>query len=303
MARLAADITGRAKGPQNLLNVAVPTFLVPALVPRPEDDRLASEHRQVKQPDRTLPKKAPMHQRSVAGGMSLDIAVRTRLARFFPKLDLAMVRVHADVPADRAIRHLRADAVAWGRDIFFRAGKFTPASLPGLALLGHELTHIQQTERLGQGIPVPHIHDLEREAAQTEKRIFSDLSLDGSGARPTLSGTDAFVTAVFPSWEPPLSFEHTSPAGPRPSMRPSAGDAHTAATAGWPPAPGAPSTVSVHQPLKADENRAAARDMSPPASAAGTLEDIEVLSRRLARAMTKQVAIERERRGVDRWAH
>jgi hypothetical protein len=76
-------------------------------------------------------------------GTDLDPGVREDLS---PELgdDLADVRVHTDGEADRLSRAVRAEAFTTGRDVFFRAGRYDPASNEGRKLLAHELTHVVQ---------------------------------------------------------------------------------------------------------------------------------------------------------------
>ncbi len=61
-------------------------------------------------------------------------------------LRIPAVRIHTGQAADATARRFNADAVSFGRDIMFRAGRFAPDSAAGLGLLGHELTHVAQTE-------------------------------------------------------------------------------------------------------------------------------------------------------------
>jgi hypothetical protein len=54
------------------------------------------------------------------------------------------------------------------------------------------------------------------------------------------------------------------------------------------------------QPLTAETGRTEAA--AAAAATAGEPADIEDLSRRLLRIIERRIAVERERRGVDRWA-
>jgi hypothetical protein len=58
--------------------------------------------------------------------------------------DFSDVNVHTDAEADRLNRAVRAEAFTTGRDIFFREGRYDPASNEGRKLLAHELTHVVQ---------------------------------------------------------------------------------------------------------------------------------------------------------------
>jgi hypothetical protein len=61
--------------------------------------------------------------------------------------ELPSVRIHADGEADRLARVTGSVAFTSGRDIFFRAGSYDPASPSGARLIAHELSHVAQQER------------------------------------------------------------------------------------------------------------------------------------------------------------
>jgi hypothetical protein len=228
---------------------------------------------------------------------TLGVHIRTRLERFFPNLDLTTIRVHSDESADRAARSLRADAFTIGRSIFFRSGRFDPASPRGLALLGHELVHVQQAEQRDSQMLPPDQGKLEKEALSTERIFASVFSADQGSAEGT-------VALPLRQGALPLPLVHTAgavnPSSPRPSREipfsPS------------PPPPGGMAEASFPsgslQPQRADEGRASAREPSPASGSGGgaATDDIENLSRRLLRTISRQIAVEKERRGVDRWA-
>jgi hypothetical protein len=54
------------------------------------------------------------------------------------------VRVHSEPIASRAAAALKAEAFTVGRDIFFGSGRARFDTPSGIALLGHELTHVSQ---------------------------------------------------------------------------------------------------------------------------------------------------------------
>ncbi|UCF92825.1 MAG: DUF4157 domain-containing protein [Desulfobacterales bacterium] len=227
-----------------------------------------------------------------ARGSALGMILRTKVERFFPRLDLAAVRVHTDVAADRSARTLGADAFALGRDIFFRAGRFDPASAGGLALLGHELAHVRQfQEQTGPSLSANRT-ELERQAAATERTLAAMLAtsplLAASAATPTgpaLPGGSRRVHAA----------QIRTPASPPPAGQ---GSGSSSAGASAPPATAV--AAPGLQPLTAEAGRTEAA--AAAAATGGAPEDIEDLSRRLLRIIERQIAVERERRGVDRWA-
>jgi Domain of unknown function (DUF4157) len=76
-------------------------------------------------------------------GAALDGVVRDRVGEALGD-PLTDVRVHADDHADALARSVSARAFTTGTDIFFARGEYRPATLPGDALLAHELTHVAQ---------------------------------------------------------------------------------------------------------------------------------------------------------------
>ncbi|MGZ8470973.1 MAG: eCIS core domain-containing protein [Gemmatirosa sp.] len=82
------------------------------------------------------------------GGRPLDQATRGFMEARFGH-DFGKVRVHTDAAADASARATRAHAYTVGSDIAFRADQYAPDTHDGRALLGHELAHVVQQERLG----------------------------------------------------------------------------------------------------------------------------------------------------------
>jgi hypothetical protein len=63
------------------------------------------------------------------------------------------VRVQDDEAADRSARLLSADAVAFGKQVLFRTGRYAPQTDWGRALLAHELTHVAQQTESDRSLP------------------------------------------------------------------------------------------------------------------------------------------------------
>lgn len=59
-------------------------------------------------------------------------------------IDFSDVRVHTDSDAALLNKELNAQAFTFGRDIYFGAGNYRPATTSGKILLAHELTHVIQ---------------------------------------------------------------------------------------------------------------------------------------------------------------
>ncbi len=76
---------------------------------------------------------------------------------------LGDVRIHTDSEADDLSQQLGARAFTSGSDVFFRSGEYSPDSVEGKKLLGHELTHVVQ-----QGAAVA------MQAAETEEAATPD---------------------------------------------------------------------------------------------------------------------------------
>jgi hypothetical protein len=204
------------------------------------------------------------------------------------------VRIHTDEPADRAARSLKADAFSLGKDIFFRARRFNPATPKGLALLGHELAHTRQA--IGKGPLPPPVgrEGLEQEAERTEASLLRTFSPD------TGHGNEQHSVPPMRGGGPPyapLSLEPARPLRAQPTGDGSVRNNRERSTS-FSALPG--SERNAH-PLKAEEGRAAA-----PASGSGassSAEDPESLTRHVFRSLERKIRIEKERRGVDRWVH
>jgi hypothetical protein len=77
------------------------------------------------------------------GGEPLDAATRRPLEAHFGA-DLEHVRVHTNSEAAKSATSLDALAYTSGRDIYFAAGMYSPASSSGQRLLAHEVAHVIQ---------------------------------------------------------------------------------------------------------------------------------------------------------------
>ena len=105
--------------------------------------------------------------------------------------DLGDVRIHTDDTAADLARDVGARAFTVGLDISFARGAFAPQTAAGLALLVHEVKHVEQHQRglqpsellPGHAIAAPHDH-LEREAEAAAQRIVAGALSQGRVARP-----------------------------------------------------------------------------------------------------------------------
>lgn len=76
-------------------------------------------------------------------GQILPDNLRGRMEQAFGA-DFSGVRVHVDGKSDSLNRSLQSRAFTTGRDLFFKAGEYRPASKEGQKLIAHELTHVVQ---------------------------------------------------------------------------------------------------------------------------------------------------------------
>jgi hypothetical protein len=140
--------------------------------------RTALPQRSVSADPRGAAAGARIDQRLSAGALhglarTLDPYVQGWLSRLLD-LRIPAVRIHTGQAADATARRFNADAVSFGSDIMFRAGRFAPDSATGLGLLGHELTHIARTQS-DRFAPPPDRTALDREevvAIENEKRVL-----------------------------------------------------------------------------------------------------------------------------------
>jgi hypothetical protein len=107
--------------------------------------------------------RVPLREKS--GGLPLPDAVRTKMEAAF-SADFSDVRVHIG----REASSLGAIAYTWGTNIHFAPGQYSPNTLQGQKLLGHELWHVVQQKNgrvknpFGGGVAVVQDHALEAEA-------------------------------------------------------------------------------------------------------------------------------------------
>jgi hypothetical protein len=138
---------------------------------------------------------AGLRARAGAGG-TLDGGTRAEMERALGT-GLEGVRIHTDGGADRLAHALSAQAFTTGRDVFFRAGRYDPATADGRRLLAHELVHVAQQARapvggvsVGGGLSIGEPGGAhEREADAVAGRVVA-------GAVPTGAATRAPARAT-----------------------------------------------------------------------------------------------------------
>ncbi|MEV6279188.1 DUF4157 domain-containing protein [Nocardia sp. NPDC051832] len=209
-----------------------------------------------------------------AEGRPLDSETQARL-RPVTGTDVAKVVVHTDTHADQLARTHRADAVTYGRDVYFRTGRYEPRSPEGFALLAHEATHV--AEMLAPGLAWQRAtgsgrhDDGERRALGIERTARDSVR---RSARTALPAVSAFA-------------EHGARTPATPDSAPPTGPpVATPATA--------PVLAAPAPPVSAAPPRTAAidRDLAAPATL-----DVESLRRSILADLRRQLRSEFERGG------
>jgi len=137
-------------------------------------------------------------------GRSLSAASR---AFFEPRLgcNLGAVQLHVDRGAAESAHSLQARAFTFGSDIYFGAGEFAPGTQSGKHLLAHELSHVVQQAKQGDGAmeALPLMQDAEqKQPAFDEAKWFNTFRLSAVYALSQyyLSESDVNIRQV-PSFE------------------------------------------------------------------------------------------------------
>jgi len=123
-------------------------------------------------------------------GEPLDPATRGLMEPRFGA-DFREVRVHTDAEAAASARLMRAQAYTVGRDVVFAAGKFSPATAEGRALLAHELTHVRQDSRSAGGLTSDVVIGSSHDPAEGEAAATAAGALRGETVRPCPRATAA----------------------------------------------------------------------------------------------------------------
>ncbi len=194
------------------------------------------------------------------------------------------VNIHTGHRADRLARIHGAEAVTIGHEVFFRSGRFDPATPRGIALLTHELVHVHQTEGDGASRAVidgsMEQERRERVALETERMAYRmlDARLLVAGEPPATPMV--LATAMLPAAAGRASAAH-APSSPSSLVR---GGSPSSAT----PAAG---------PMRAVEGRGM-DGTSPMASAS---PDPAELTAQVYRMLERRLRHDRERLGL--WRH
>jgi hypothetical protein len=118
------------------------------------------------------PFRAPplVHEALATPGRPLEAATRDAMEQSFGH-DFGRVRVHTDARADASARAVSALAYTVGTDIVFAAGRYSPGTGAGRALLAHELTHVVQQNVPSHASPGRHSSSIRVEADNDPREV------------------------------------------------------------------------------------------------------------------------------------
>lgn len=91
-------------------------------------------------------------------------------------LRLSAVKIYANPPADALTRQFKADALAYEDKILFRSGQYAPDEPAGLALLGHELTHVARGAPAPGPVTAEQYRAEEQQALSNEQRVLRQVT-------------------------------------------------------------------------------------------------------------------------------
>jgi hypothetical protein len=126
--------------------------------------------------------------------VKIDAATASKLQRWFPDFDMQSVTIVDAWPMKPLIRYvLRQGAMTISPFVFYGKASFTPGDAKSLALLAHELRHIQQYRGMGylgffrryfldkakNGFEYSKTLPLEKEAYDLQAKVLEELQNPG----------------------------------------------------------------------------------------------------------------------------
>ncbi len=117
-----------------------------------------------------------------SAGQPLPDAVRALFGSTNADLT-ARVRVHRGADAAVAADASAADALAFGHDIIFGAGRFAPATTEGVRLLAHEVAHVLQQTTTGLPVATPGVAEADAQAFAADVLAGRDTRIEYSTPR------------------------------------------------------------------------------------------------------------------------
>jgi len=147
----------------------------------------------------------------ISGGMQ-PTHVGNAKRIFSQYLDMPHVRLHNDAEANFMAAKLNAEAFTIERDVFLASGKLNLSTQKGIALLGHELTHVKQQEQqsaISNGkVGVLQREALENEALANEQRILSFLSTQPQTFTPSQRDIPIITRKMEYTGDEPVELTH-----------------------------------------------------------------------------------------------
>ncbi len=101
--------------------------------------------------------------------------------------DFSNVRVHTDYSSSDLAQSINAKAFTKGYDIVFNSGEYSPNTLEGKKLLGHELTHVVQQNKIINQVNREELTDSKEKKVATLS-IHTDLETENLGLKDLRSG-------------------------------------------------------------------------------------------------------------------
>jgi hypothetical protein len=181
--------------------------------------------------DALAPKAAAAADKPAAPREDTTAALRQRLDRESPPrlppaglhhflaarlgLHVPVVRIHVGPAADRFAAAHGADAVSFAERIVFRHRCYEPQTVAGVALLGHELTHVAAAVK-GEATSTAAAAREERTALANEQRLRVELAPTALRSSPALSVPAAPSHAA----QAPVATTPAAPAAPAQAVTP-----------------------------------------------------------------------------------
>lgn len=138
----------------------------------------------------------------------LESSVQAFLSRIL-NIRVPGVRVYANTLSDTLVKKYDADALTYPDKILFQIGKYDPRKTMGLALLGHELTHLEQFSRQDASSTSENSAIAETEALVNERKVFRYISAQQGYPEHTKSvefnpNVDSFTDSPLGVPQPPI---------------------------------------------------------------------------------------------------
>ncbi|XXY52620.1 DUF4157 domain-containing protein [Sorangium sp. So ce269] len=165
-------------------------------------------------------------QRRLGGGHALDLGARQRMQSAFGR-SFDDVRIHTDDRARSLSMQLGARAFTVGKDVAFAEGEYRPGTLPGDALIAHELAHVAQQEAAPRVATKQSIvddaaleHDADRAAIQALQRTGYGGATTELREAPQLQRASGLQLARCKSSPPSIEERFVHPASSTPKAAP-----------------------------------------------------------------------------------